>query len=309
MRPMSDWSCGIHRLPAVIEGDPPMPVTVTLWMEHGFVRSFDLYQSPTEPLDGIAASFERAVMSPIAGVPGRPERVHVASEPLARKLTSACGVEVIVGEIPDIEHALGTLGQFLGGPPPTALENLQVMPSVHLEQFLRVAFELFTEKPWEHCPPDVLFGVRVPSLGLERGVVTIMGHNMETLGFMLFKSEADFSTFVKLVGANELDAEMLPVCFSLSCELQGAGDDPEMDVPMPVPEATVFDRCGQRPPAESELRLLIACTIGLTKFFRRRGGSAALDAAWHGGKSVRGRYTVNALGQKHLVYIQAPVPS
>ncbi len=286
-----------------------MPVTVTLWMEQGFVRSFDLYQSPTEPLDGLAASFERAAMCPMAGIPGRPERVRVASEPLARKLTSVCRVEVIIGEIPDIEHALGELGQFLGGTPPTAFENLQAMPEDHQEQFLQVVFELFAEVPWEHCPPDVLFGVRVPSLGLERGAVTIMGHNMETLGFMLFKSVADFDIFVKLVGANELDAGMLPLCFSLSCELQGADDDPEMGGPLPVPEATIFDSSGQRPMAESELRLLIACTIGLTEFFRRRGGSAALDAVWSGGKSVRGRYTVNALGQKHLVHIQAPASS
>ena len=145
----------------------------------------------------------------------------------------------------------------------------------------------------------------MPTLGLAGGILTVMGHNNETLGFMLFKTVADLTTFTKLAEANTFDQELLPHCFSLTCELQGIAADLGEGV-LPLPEATVFDKMGQRAPSKSELRMLIGSAIGLAKFFKRWGDTAALNAAWNGGKPVKGRYKVKVLDQEHFVSIRAP---
>lgn len=304
------WSCGVRTLPATIEGDPPAPTLGVLWTCEGFIVGASVFEG-TEVTDAqLRESFDTAVAQPLGGAPaGRPSRVGVDSDPLARRLRELLPeVEVDVRSTPDVDHALDSLTEAMSGPPLEPMEAFMEMDEAVRAALMPAALDLFEQLPWTIFPPDRPVRVSIPDCGVDEGRLTVMGHNGDTYGAMLFLSQEDFELFAAC-GAGTLDPTglVLPKCFSLNyapIDPGLVGGDPSLgDFPLPL--LTVFERDTHRSPSRSEAKLMLAAIVGLTRFAKRRGDEIVEPPNWASG--ISGRYRVEVLGEKLAVGLEAKI--
>jgi len=305
---MRIWSCGVRSLPATIEGDPPVPTVGVLWTCEGFVVGASVFEGTSVTDAQLRESFDQAVARPIHRAPaGRPSRVGVDSAPLARRLRELLPeVQIDVRPTPDVDHALDSLAEAMSGPRLDPMPAFRAMDETVREALLPAALGLFEQLPWEIFPPDVPIRVSIPGCGVEEGRLSVMGHNGDTYGVMLFLSQEDFELFAAC-GAAMLDPAgvVLPKCFSLNYEPidpELVGEDPKLGA-FPLPLLSVFERDAQRRPSRSEAMLMLAAIVGLTHFAKRHGDEIVSRPNWEAG--VRGRYHVEALGEKLEVTLTA----
>jgi hypothetical protein len=301
------WSCGVRSLPATIKGDPPLPTVGVLWTCDGFVVGASVFGGTSVSDAQLRESFDEAVDRPIHRAPaGRPSRVRVDSDPLARRLREILpDVEIDVRATPDVDHALDSLAEAMCGPRLDPMPAFMAMDEAVREALMPAALGLFEELPWEIFPPDVPVRVSIPGCGVE-GRLSVMGHNGDSYGVMLFLSQEDFELFAAC-GAGMLDPAgvVLPKCFSLNYEPidpELVGEDPKLGA-FPLPLLSVFERDTQRSPSRSESKLMLAAIVGLSRFAKRRGDEIVFRPNWEAG--VSGRYRVEVLGEKLAVTLTA----
>ena len=302
------WSCGVRTLPATILGDPPIPTVAVLWMCNGFVVGATVFEGPSVSDLQLRQSFNEALARPTKGAPtGRPRRVRVASDPLARRLRNVLPkVYVDVRPTPEIDEALEAMAASFSGPLLEPEEEFMQLDESVRDELMPAALELFELQPWEVVPADVPVRVTIPGCDLPEGRLIVMGHNGDSYGLMLFTELADFELFAAC-GAGMLDPSglILPKCYSLNYEPidpEMIGADPSLGA-FPLPLLTVFERDTQRPPSRSEARPMLAAIVGLSRFIRRHARALDSRANWEAG--IRGRYRVTALEEKLEVRISA----
>jgi len=302
------WSCGVRSLPATIEGDPPVPTVGVLWTCDGFVVGASVFEGTSVTDAQLRESFDAAVARPIHRAPaGRPSRVGVDSDPLARRLRAILpGVEIDVRATPDVDHALDSLAEAMSGPRLDPMPAFMAMDEVVRDALMPAALGLFEQTPWEVFPADVPVRVSIPGCDVEDGRLAVMGHNGETYGAMLFLSQEDFELFAAC-GSGMMDPAglVLPKCLSLNYEPidpEVVGSDPELGA-FPLPLLSVFERDTQRSPSRSEAKLMLAAITGLSRFAEKHADEIVTRSNWETG--VSGRYRVEVLGEKLEVRLTA----
>jgi hypothetical protein len=151
---------------------------------------------PAQIKTAVADHFRATTQKPAVGSPHVPARVRIESDTIAASLREALApdVEVVCAPTPELAVAAASLNAT-PIPPTVAPPSSGGGASAEL---YAAAARLFRAQPWNVLDEDAVFSVSVPSLGLEHGVVTVLGgHEGERLGLLLFTSVDDFAGYLE----------------------------------------------------------------------------------------------------------------
>jgi hypothetical protein len=180
----AEWVGGCVRLPnedAFVWLDPDGSVLGT--------TPFDPAQIKTAVVDHFRATTQK----PAVGAPHVPARVRVASDTIAASLREALApdVEVVCAPTPEITVVAASMNAT---PVPADVAT----NAVGTAELYAAAARLFRAQPWNVLDEDAVFSVSVPSLGLEHGVVSVLGgREGERLGLLFFTSVDDFARYLE----------------------------------------------------------------------------------------------------------------
>lgn len=199
----TEWIGGVVNASGFITGEGPVyQPKMLVWMDtDGFIVGMTMCK-PDEIQQSIVSSLHTAIEQPAAGNSRPPTRLRVADKDIHRFLSDAfTQLEVILAPTPEIDEMLGTMRKEMEntGSPMTYL-SLGLPPET-IASFFTAAEKLYRAKPWQYVPNDMcIIGVTIKSLGIHDAVVTIIGQQKESYGFILFDSISDYDTYI--VGAD-----------------------------------------------------------------------------------------------------------
>lgn len=295
-------------MPASIQSDPPIPTMGVMWMHRGYILGADVVEGTSVPELDLRRSLEQARARDENGGPHeRPDRIHVDTEVLARKLRNVFPkIEIEVRPTPELDEAFESLAASLTGARVSPMDEFLALDEAAREPLMNAALDLFDLYPWTVHPADAYLRLDIPKCGLRDGRVTVMGQGGDSHGLMLFSSPADLDIFVAYgTGRADTSRLELPRCYSLNyapIDPTEVGHEPEPGAAFPLPLLTVFEQNAQRPPTMTEARLLIAAIVGLTRFTKRHGHE--IVGATGAPPDLSGRYRVEVLGERLEVRVR-----
>jgi hypothetical protein len=210
-----EWIGGIVSLPLSVtgEGRRYRPQSI-LWLEvNGPIRGHRTTR-PGEALACAGESLQEAIERPLAGAPGAPARVRVASPELAEALRrSHPTLDVVLAPTPELDDLMAELRARAAedAPPPSYLSS-GAAPA-QLASFFAAAAALFRARPWaEMVEEESVLSVHVPALGVHGQVLSLIGDQGDGAGLVLFRDFSGYAMFVDAVEAIEdgEDAEWPP---------------------------------------------------------------------------------------------------
>lgn len=138
----------------------------------------------------------KAMEDPLDGPPRRPSVVRVAEASIAEAIQAAgLGVVVVVGPTPAVDDAIAAMSEVIArdGPVPTYLEEGRTERSVR--DLFVAAKSLWSAAPWSVLTDDDIFRVDIPALGVRGACLSVLGHQAQSHGFLLFESDEAFDAF------------------------------------------------------------------------------------------------------------------
>jgi hypothetical protein len=145
---------------------------------------------------------------------------------------------------PIMESMLERFGRGDGEPQVAYLE--QGLSEQVVKEFYRGTKELYGAAPWRKLPPDLPIEIDIPSMGIDSGVVTVIGQSRESFGYIHFQCLADFQGYVRM--ATKLGRGEEPVStpahvalnFDPTSEVAPALRREQLDHGWEVPKKNVF---------------------------------------------------------------------
>jgi hypothetical protein len=184
MERRAEWVGGCVRLPneeTFVWVDPDGEVLGT--------TPFD----PSAIKTSVVDHFRATTQKPAVGTPHVPTRVRVESDAIAASLREALApdVEVVCAPTPELA---GVAASMKGSSTrPGGAER-----TGGVSELYAAAARLFRAQPWNVLDEDAVFSVSVPSVGLQHGVVSVLGgREGERLGLLLFTSVDDFARYLE----------------------------------------------------------------------------------------------------------------
>lgn len=297
-----EWVGAITQIPAYVTGeDAPFRPDVLVWMMVGGPIVGQSVGKPGELVCDAVASFRNALASPLARRSGAPARVRVASPELATALRDGLSreVEVVTAPTPELDEALASLREHMrvgGDAEPSFLDGGASPDAV--ASFFRAAARLYRAKPWKVVPADQnVIGVTIPALGIEGGVISIIGQMGQSFGLVYFSSHDDFDAYVDAADAVE-QGEDCRVPSHLAINFERAADLPralrreatkhgwEVAEPSAYPCIAAIDEdLVGVPPTASHVAITEALSLAVAEIVEK--DRRALVAALAGGAPLR----------------------
>lgn len=185
----STWIFGVR--PFVDPSDDEPLYLVALLVGEEDASSALLDHPPSD--EEIAGLYESAVTGDDAHPPRTPPKIVLVEDgPMAKRVRSLFrrGARVEIDRT--ARDALDAFAQEVVDEAMDA-EVFESLPDEWKETLVGLGARLEDAAPWEHVPPGALLRVSLPSLGVEDGRVSVMGHR--TRGFILFASADDYAQF------------------------------------------------------------------------------------------------------------------
>jgi hypothetical protein len=252
--------------------------------------------------ESLAATIARPM---VARAPA-PARVRIASPELAAALRAApTKIEVVCAPTPEVVllHAALAAGAELRDAKPAEESYLSAaIGPATVQSFFRAAAGLFRAAPWKIVPNDhSVFAFTCEALGVEDAILSVIGQQGQTFGFIAFFSLTDFHGFLAAAnGARRGQLPDVPPHLALNFE-RGAELAPSLRKEItkhrwevaaadayPWLIAVDADLRG-RSVTPKELALLEAIALALPQALK---DEAALLAAWNEGVPFAGTWTV-----------------
>jgi hypothetical protein len=294
------WLLDLRSLPALV-GDPPRPVVGLLCLADGKIVAGDVMGGPDVSDDDLQGCIERALEAADAEtLPGFITPSHELAERL-RRLFPDCVVQISASGLMD--DAFEQLAEHLASAEDR--NPFADLPGDLAGRLLDLLQDLLDLRPWDVVPADRPMALRIEDFGLPDARLCIVGHNGDSLGLLLFESDAAYQRFDEL-SDEEPDPELVPKIVCLTADLVDppAGGFAGHDGRVPVPDVAVIDGGINRPPTKAEAERLVVVADALVRFVSRR--ASAIGEAYGGGDRVTGRYRVRGPGATHAVRIIAP---
>ncbi len=298
-----EWLGGIASLPELVRDEVPYHPSVLIWLGPSELILGSVVDHPDRIWDRVVESFRQAIDTPLAGEPGAPRQVRVASRPLAAMLREAFpDVRVVRAPTPELDAVFEGMFEHMAA---RAAEDVDAsyldggLDAELIGRFFEVAAALYETKPWtvardEDCP----FLLTVDALGIEDAFVTVLGGQGEAYGLLIFDSADDFDVFAEAADGVMRGAEpgTLPPYMALNFE-RGA------DMPKSLreeiakhgwkvahakayPWLMMTDEDGVPvAPTDGDVTLAMAAARAVTDAMK---DPAALRAAWDGGAPAEG---------------------
>ena len=187
-----EWVGGFVASPGTVigEGDEYKP-DILAWMDaHQQVVGMAITK-PGEFEDELIESLRNAISAPMAGTAGAPDSIRLAEATLIAPLKAAFpDIDFFQAPTPELKALEESMLKSIPAGSEQAVSYLDsgADPAAVGEMF-KAAAGLFRAAPWNSIPHDqCLIGISIPSLGIEDGVVSIVGKMQQNYGFLFFST-------------------------------------------------------------------------------------------------------------------------
>jgi hypothetical protein len=283
-----EWIGGRLTAPFFIEDGPePYRPELALWIEEpsGLVVGQEVI-APEEAEGALGRVLLAAMGGPLAGSPRRPDAIRVADAALAVEVRAALGdaIPVVVAPTPELDALLQVMLESMSEDDEDAsyLDGGRISPEV-VARFFAATQMLYETAPWEVATNSQVLRLDIPALGVWGACVSIMGNLGESLGLIIFPSDAGYDAFVRAAkravepthdGRLALGTDWLSLNFERGAELPASMRREVATHLWPVADAEAYplaaccERDGlTRPPDELDLEIATACAASLCAFF------------------------------------------
>ncbi|MEQ8279049.1 MAG: hypothetical protein RMA76_32925 [Deltaproteobacteria bacterium] len=298
-----EWLGGIASLPELVRDEVPYHPSVLMWLGPSDLILGSVIDHPDRIWDRVVESFRQAIDAPLAGEPGAPSQVRVASRPLAAMLREAFpDVRVVRAPTPELDAVFAGMFEHMTAQTAEEVEASYLdggLEAELIERFFEVSAALYRTKPWtvardEDCP----FLLGVDALGIEDAFVTVLGGQGEAYGLLIFESADDFDAFADAASGVMAGGEPGPLPPYMALNFERGADMPKslreeiarhgwgVAGAKAYPWLAVTDEGGSPvPPTDADVTLAMAAARAVTDAMK---DPAALRVAWDGGTPAQG---------------------
>ena len=288
-----EWIGGLLSPPFfVTDRDEPYRPGLVVWIDarDGLVVGQNVVV-PEEMNGAVGRALLDAIERPLAGPPGRPDRIRVADASLAEEVRAVLGdlppVEIEIAPTPEFDELLQTMIESIqesgGDENESYLEEGRVPPAT-LARFFSAAQILYQIAPWRVATDDQLLRMDIPELGVEGACVSIIGNLGESLGLLIFPSLDGYEAFCQAsddfttgsFGPVDLGSGWLALSYERGADLPTRMRREVVDHGWPVADANAYPRIDRRerdgasrPLVERDIEILTACISSFTAFFAK----------------------------------------
>jgi len=306
------WLVMMRQAPVYVRESPQERV----WLIFILERETELVigqEIALEPSPEIAVELIRqGMIHPMAGPGRRPALVVVESKALGATLAEELKLNVQVSDRPlaEGEMFLAEMKRFIdagGGREPGGDEDDEAeqasyfdddLPPALISELIKKGAALAKLRPWDCCTDSDLIRLDIPDMGVREAAVCVIGEMGQSRGVLVFRSHEDYLIQVgrgeRLANQPEFSVEPI----QLGVPLLSVNFDPAEEVPERMrkeaaamglkpgrstfyPRILCVDPDGvRRPPAERDLRLILAVTTALTDAVRRLGRRLGDPGSW-----------------------------
>lgn len=229
-------------------------------------------------IEQLVEHFLETTRAPLQGKPHLPQRVRVASPELAKALRRAVpsSVEIVAEPLPELDQ----LARMLGEVPPEQLTGDETyfgpgLDAVRLGAFFRGAARFARAAPWNVVSAYTLIGVSSNALGVNEGVLAVLGKQTDIRSLVYFPDFAAYERNLRSIDASR--GEEPRMTHQIILDLERAAEVPpsmrqevvrhqwEVASPDAYPWVRVVDDDGEvRPglPADLERMQVLGAAIG-----------------------------------------------
>lgn len=233
------WEADIRPVPVTFGDEPEACPANLMVMANGFIVDTEALLRPSPEPEAMAEVLERAVLRAAERLGKLPEKIEVRHEPVARHLaerlashdTHGSGsaiptVEVVVGELVELDRAMSALAEELTGRPPLAFYSCPEtwagwgLPAEKVDQIFRAAAEFYRAAPWERLDNEDLLEARSPA-GMQ-WTAGILGAAGQEFGLNLYASRRDVERICEGASPDlfrHLEGRVLAFSFETGSEL------------------------------------------------------------------------------------------
>ena len=190
-----EWTGGI----AVLEGAGARgnDVSVLVWVDASGALVGSFASHADHVLTRAAESLKSTIAAPLDGNPRTPARIRVATTELADALDDlGTAIEIVRAATPEVDTVAKLLRAELGRRRAPTYVPPGVEPSMIAGMFAALA-ELYRAAPWTFVPAGHEdFSLGMWALGIEDGVVVVIGQQGDGFGLILFEERAAHRTFL-----------------------------------------------------------------------------------------------------------------
>lgn len=202
------WEADIRPVPVTFGDEPEACPANLLVLANGFIVDTEVLLRPSPEPEAMAEALERAVLRAAERLGKLPERIEVRHEPVARHLAERLAsrdthgpgsavptVEVVVGELVELDRAMSALAEELTGRPPLAFYSCPEtwagwgLPAEKVDQIFRAAADFYRAAPWERLDNQDLLDARSPAD--RQWTLGILGAAGQEFGLNLYASRRD----------------------------------------------------------------------------------------------------------------------
>lgn len=288
----TEWVGGILSIPGQIneEGSVFQPVGLAWMDQHGLVVHFDV-SHPDTVLDELPHSLKTALGKLSSQGLAGPQRI---------RMDRADAIDVLQANFPQIQFQHGDTPE-LSELKDSMFNDLSPMGSdvtylssgaskQSISAMFGAAAKFYKASPWDAVPHDqCLIGVSIPSHNVHHAVISVIGQQQQSLGFLYFQSLFDYEQYLMTLDSiyRDIPAE-LPPYTALTFEPGNSIDDAQRkeisenqwkvanskaypDVFTPGSDRT------RRPITQNDFALLEILCLSLPKLLRKVNSKTA----WH----------------------------
>lgn len=289
-----EWIGGILTPPFFItDRDEPYRPGLVIWMDalDGLIVGQSVV-TPEDAIVGLGRALLDAIERPLAGPPRSPDRIRVCDRALATVVRAALGdrsaIEIEIAPTPELDKLLEAMTESMreeedhdGLEENSYLEEGRVSPAA-LASLFNATEILYQLAPWQVASDDQVLRMDIAELGVEGACISIIGTLGESLGLLIFPSQAGYEAFGQAAelfvpdreGLLDVGTDWLALTFERGGDLPPRMRREVADHGWSVADAKAYPRvihCERdglrRPLVERDIEIVSACTTAVAAFF------------------------------------------